>query len=59
VRVPKEMVEEVIDDVEDQVAGAPPIARDETLVDLEPEHSVTDIGRKSNDDPTNRILVDV
>jgi len=61
VRVSDEAVEQVIDDVEEQVDGALPIARDETLIDLEPEYDnpEADIGPKSQHNPAGSSLVDI
>jgi hypothetical protein len=51
--------EEVIDDEEDQVVNALPIAREETLVDIQPEPVETNLGRKSKTNLTDSSLVDV
>jgi hypothetical protein len=61
VRVPKESVEEVIDDMEDQVAGPLPIAHDETLLDLESEdhNSEGHMDQQRDNDPAENTLVDV
>jgi len=61
VRVSDETVEQIIDDVEEQVDGALPIVRDETLIDLNPEYDNldTDIGTKSNNKPASSSLVDI
>jgi hypothetical protein len=60
VRVPKETLEEFMDDEEDQVTSAPPTARDETLIDLEPEldNPQANVGPRSNTIPDSP-LVDV